>query len=80
MTLFLEIFLAAFRAVVKLFIMCAFGAFARRKNLLGKELTKNLSSLNGTIFFTVLVGDLDRGERDVGKTQEVVAFTRGGVF
>ena len=31
-------------------------------------------------FFTVLVGDLDRGERDVGKTQEVVAFTRGGVF
>lgn len=80
MTLFLEIFLAAFRAVAKLFIMCAFGAFARRKNLLGKELTKNLSSLNGTIFFTVFVGDLDRGERDVGKTQEVVAFTRGGVF
>ena len=79
MTLFLEIFLAAFRAVAKLFIMCAFGAFARRKNLLGKELTKNLSSLNGTIF-TVLVSDLDRGERDVGKTQEVVAFTRGGVF
>ena len=31
-------------------------------------------------FFTVFVGDLDRGERDVGKTQEVVAFTRGGVF
>ena len=31
-------------------------------------------------FFTVLVSDLDRGERDVGKTQEVVAFTRGGVF
>ena len=31
-------------------------------------------------FFTVLVGDLDRGERDLGKTQEVMAFTRGGVF
>ena len=55
MTLFLEIFLAAFRAVAKLFIMCAFGAFARRKNLLGKELTKNLSSLNGTIFLPCLL-------------------------
>ena len=55
MTLFLEIFLAAFRAVAKLFIMCAFGAFARRKNLLGKELTKNLSSLNGKIFLPCLL-------------------------
>jgi len=31
-------------------------------------------------FFTVFVSDLDRGERDLGKAQEVVAFTRGGVF
>ena len=53
--LFLEIFLAAFRAVAKLFVMCAFGAFARRKNLLSPELTKNLSSLNGTIFLPCLL-------------------------
>jgi len=53
--LFLEIFLAAFRAVAKLFIMCAFGTFARRKGLLSPQLTKNLSSLNGTIFLPCLL-------------------------
>ena len=61
MTLFLEIFLAAFRAVAKLFIMCAFGAFARRKNLLGKAVDEKLVLIERDDFFTVLVRDLASG-------------------
>ena len=53
--LFLEIFLAAFRAVAKLFVMCLRGVCQTEKSVESGVDEANLSSLNGTIFLPCLL-------------------------
>ena len=51
----LQIFVAAARAVVRVFIIAAVGCWARRKELLDADTARVMSRLNGAIFLPCLL-------------------------
>lgn len=51
----LQIFVAAAKAVVRVFIIAALGCYARHKNLLDADTARTMSRLNGAVFLPCLL-------------------------